>query len=85
MSPAWERKTTVRPRQAPMDPLVGRALERMRTMPTATLIEWIDNSLAKIGKLVADSQREGMAALLPDAQREAQALVQALGELAARG
>lgn len=83
---SWERKDAEKQASAKTAslPLQGRALERMRSLPTPVLVEWIDNSITKIGKLVIDSQRDGLSGLLPDAEREAAALVQALRELAER-
>lgn len=83
MSPqtAWwgTRKDTERARSE--GPLTGAALDRLHSMPTGVLCEWIDNSLVKIGRLI----REGEKALLAEAKREGAALLQALSELEQRG
>lgn len=78
----WERKETAK--EAVAGPLKGVALQRLRAAETAELRNWVDNSLAKIGRLVSDSRRATDIALLRAAEEEAGALVQAIQELADR-
>jgi hypothetical protein len=80
----WARKDIPQRVASERGPLNGKALARLQGMSTDMLVTMIDNSLSKIGKLVLDSQREGMAALLGDAEREAAALAQAISELSQR-
>lgn len=78
----WTRKDGA---VADPGPLKGQALKRMQEASTPTLIEWVENSLSKVGILVAESQRGGSnAALIEEGKQEAAALLQALDELSTR-
>lgn len=85
MKAAWVRKESLAKATDP-GPLRGTALARLKAMPTPTLMDWVDNSLSKIGKLVSDSARQGVdVTLIQQAETEAAALAQALRELVYRG
>jgi hypothetical protein len=80
----WVRKDgAVAERSA--GPLKGQALKRVQESSTATLIEWVENSLSKVGILLAESQRDrANHALLEEAKIEAAALCQVLDEVSQR-
>lgn len=81
---AWVRKDGAVPGQS-TGPLKGSAMKRVQEMSTPTLIEWIENSLSKIGILLTESQRDhSNAAVIEEAKLEAAALAQALDVLSGR-
>lgn len=84
MKQGWARKGPEQHLAPERTALNGKARARLQGMTTEMLVLMIDNTLSKIGKLVLDSQREGMDMLLADADRETAVLAQAIGELSQR-
>lgn len=79
----WANKGSVDPRPAPTE-RESKLTARLRRISTPDLATWVDASLSKIGLLVEEAQKPGQAAMFEHAEEEADALLQAIRELAAR-